>query len=264
MTRKGADAVKIVIISDVHANYDALVGLPESYDELWVLGDLVDYGPQPSEVVEFIRNNATIVVCGNHDQAVSYNEDPRCTPAYAEMAKTTQEFTISALSDDSKRFLQKLPLNILVDRDGKRFYLCHAMPSDPLYGYCPSDSEQWPREALRVQADAIVVGHTHTPFIRTIDGKAVVNPGSLGQPKTGRTEACYAVWENNSFALKSFRYSLDNTISKIRHMPLPEAVKSDLIAVLRSGGELPQQKIRKAATSATNRAEPRMYSRRRQ
>jgi putative phosphoesterase len=242
--------MKIVIVSDIHANYDALLGLPESFDELWVLGDLVDYGPEPSEVVDFVRRNATLVVRGNHDQAVGYDEDPRCTPAYAEMAEATRQFTMSCLSEQNKLFLRGLPLNLFVERDGRRFYLCHAMPSDPLYGYCPSDSERWTHEALRVQADAILVGHTHTPFIRTDHGKAIVNPGSLGQPKTGGTEACYAVWENDSFTLKSFRYSVENTISKISLMPVSEAVKKSLVAVLRSGGKLAQT-VAEQETSAT-------------
>lgn len=53
--------MKIVIISDVHGNFDALSALQEDYDQLWVLGDLVNYGPQPAEVIRFIRSRATHV-----------------------------------------------------------------------------------------------------------------------------------------------------------------------------------------------------------
>jgi predicted phosphodiesterase len=66
--------VKIVITSDIHGNYDALRVLPEEYDELWVLGDLLNYGPEPREVVTQIMDKATAVVRGNHDEAVVSTE----------------------------------------------------------------------------------------------------------------------------------------------------------------------------------------------
>ncbi len=75
------------------ANFDALSALPESGDELWVLGDLVNYGPQPAEVVNFVRNHAAAVVRGNHDNAVGFNVDPRCTPRYHEMASATMQIS---------------------------------------------------------------------------------------------------------------------------------------------------------------------------
>ena len=64
--------------------------MPGSYDELWVLGDLVNYGPEPSEVVEFIRKNATLVISGNHDFAVGRSVDPKCSPAFRAMSETMQ------------------------------------------------------------------------------------------------------------------------------------------------------------------------------
>ena len=81
--------MKIVIISDLHGNFDALSALPESCDELWVLGDLVDYGPQPREVMSFVRSHAAAVVRGNHDNAVGFDVDPRCNPRYHAMASAT-------------------------------------------------------------------------------------------------------------------------------------------------------------------------------
>jgi predicted phosphodiesterase len=70
----------------------------------------------------------------------------------------------------------------------------------------PEDSDDWIREMDSVPADVLLVGHTHTPFIRRIGDRVVVNPGSLGQPKTGKPEACYAVWQDGTFELKSFSY----------------------------------------------------------
>ena len=65
--------MKLVIISDIHGNYDAWSALPEEYDELWVLGDLVNYGPQPKEVFEEVTQKASLIVRGNHDHAVDFS-----------------------------------------------------------------------------------------------------------------------------------------------------------------------------------------------
>jgi putative phosphoesterase len=173
--------MKIVIISDLHGNHAALQSLPESHDELWVLGDLVNYGPAPGAVVDFVKAKSTVVVRGNHDHSIGFDVDPRCTPRYRKMAELTRRYTASVLSKEQKEFLRELPLKLELKRDGTSFYLCHARPSDPLYGYCSEQSEDWVNEIQQVKATALLVGHTHTPFIRRIGNYFVVNPGSLGQ-----------------------------------------------------------------------------------
>jgi putative phosphoesterase len=227
--------MKIVIISDLHGNFEALSRLPEEYDELWVLGDLVNYGPQPRQVLDFVRARAAVVVRGNHDHSIGYGEDPRCTPRYARMAEETRRFTDAVLGNADKQFLRRLPLTTELERDGKRFYLCHAVPSDPLYGYCSQESDRWPAELETTHSDVLLVGHTHTPFIRQIGKQVVVNPGSLGQPKTGKPDACYAVWEDGAFELKSFSYPVERTVEAVASMPLTAEVKRDLVTVLRTG-----------------------------
>ena len=100
--------MKIVVISDIHANLDALMALPEWGDDLWVLGDLVDYGPDPREVVALLRSRAEIVIRGNHDQAVGFEEDTRCSPRYRQLALETRDFTIQSMNGDLTRYLQQL------------------------------------------------------------------------------------------------------------------------------------------------------------
>jgi putative phosphoesterase len=227
--------MKIAIISDLHGNYEALRSLPDGYDELWVLGDLVNYGPEPGAVVDFVRTNGTVAVRGNHDHSIGFDVDPRCTVRYQKMAELTRKYTASVLKKEQKEFLRQLPLHVELKRQGTRFYLCHAKPSDPLYGYCPEQSEEWVKELDRVKADVLLVGHTHTPFVREIGNKSVVNPGSLGQPKTGKPDACYAVWEEGVFHLKSFPYSVDKTVGRLRALAFPQDVENDLITVLQTG-----------------------------
>ena len=227
--------MKIVIISDLHNNFDALSALPELGDELWVLGDLVNYGPLPAEVVCFVRSHSKTVVRGNHDHAVGFDVDPHCTPRYAEMADATMQYSKANLDDDSKDFLRGLPLMRVFERDDHRFYLCHAIPSNPLYGYCPENSDLWAKELEQVDADFLLIGHTHTPFVRKIGSKTIVNPGSLGQPKTGKPDACYAVWENRRFQLKQFAYPVDRAVRRIEQLPVPVEIRRDLATVLRTG-----------------------------
>lgn len=227
--------MKIVIITDLHGNSEALRCLPEAYDELWVLGDLVNYGPDPAVVVDFVKGKSAVTVRGNHDHSIGFDVDPRCGGRFQKMAETTRQYTASVLNRGQKEFLRELPLHVELQRQDKSFYLCHAKPSDPLYGYCPEDSDDWIREVDNIRADVLLVGHTHTPFIRRIGNRMVVNPGSLGQPKTGKPEACYAVWQDGTFELKSFSYPVDETVRKLQALSFPQDVEEDLITVLQTG-----------------------------
>lgn len=227
--------MKIVIISDIHGNFDALSALPETYDELWVLGDMVNYGPKPGPVVAFVKSRASIVVRGNHDHSIGYDEDPRCSPRFREMAEATRRYTNSVLEFGQKHYLRNLPLYAEPQREGTRFYLCHAVPSDPLFGYCDADSPRWVQEVENVKADVILVGHTHVPAIRSFGSRVVVNPGSLGQPKTGSPEARYAVWEDGKFELKSCPYPVDEAAAKVQAMPIDGALRKELSTILQTG-----------------------------
>ena len=232
--------MKIVIVSDIHGNYDALSSLPEAYDELWVLGDLVNYGPEPKEVVDFVKDNATLVVRGNHDQCIGHGDDPRCSPRFRDMAEATRQFSDAMMTAEQKLYLRSFPVRIDVVRLRTRFLLCHATPSDPLYEYRTEDSRKWADECRQLDADVIFVGHTHIPFVRSLNGQVVVNPGSIGQPKTGKPDACYAVWENGEVSLRTYPYPVKKTVEKIRSMPVGENIQQKLISVLESGGLPPE------------------------
>jgi protein phosphatase len=227
--------MKIVIISDIHGNFDALSALPEAYDELWVLGDLVNYGPEPAAVIDFVAPKAAAIVSGNHDYSIGYNQDPRCSTRFREMAEATRRYTDSVLSLGQKRFLGHLPRFTETKREDTRFYLCHAIPSDPVFGYCDMDSSQWAAEVESVGADVILVGHTHVPAMRSFGSRVVVNPGSLGQPKTGSPQARYAIWEDGKIELKSYSYPVEGAVAKVQALPIPENLRDELSAILRTG-----------------------------
>lgn len=227
--------MKLVIIADIHGNYDAWRALPEEYDELWVLGDLVNYGPQPREVVDEVMKAAALVVQGNHDHAVAHDDDSQWTSRYRSMAEATRRYTSSVLSAGHKAYLRDLPVQAQAEREGCRFHLVHAMPSKPFYGRCPPDGDEWAAEIGELAADVLLVGHSHTPFIRRIGDKILVNPGSIGQPRTGEPRANYAVWQDGTFELKSFPYPVDSTVEKLKALGFPRDVEAELVNILATG-----------------------------
>lgn len=233
--------MKIAIISDTHGNLDALKVFFESqahsenFDELWVLGDQVNFGPQPREVVEILRDRADIAIQGNHDHAVGFDDDSRWTPAFRATAEATRRHTSAELSDEQKLYLRELPLTVKVERGGARFQLVHATPSDPHYGYLLADADGWAAELESVDADVLLVGHTHTPFIRQIGNKTVVNPGSIGQPRRGKPRPSYAIWQDGVFELRSYDYSIETTVAKLEKLGHPPEVEAELIRILREG-----------------------------
>jgi putative phosphoesterase len=228
--------MRICIISDLHANCEALAALPRDYDELWVLGDLVNYGPDPLAIIEFVRSHASVIVRGNHDNAVGFGADCGCSARFRAMADAMKDYTVSVSSEEQKQFLRELPTSACRRINGQMFFLCHATPSDLLYEYRPADSPRWAfEEELSSGADVILAGHTHVPFCRAFGRRTVVNPGSVGQSKAGDPRARYAVWQDGRFELKSYEYPVDITIGKIQSLGLPDAIKRDLIHVLRTG-----------------------------
>lgn len=228
--------MKIVIVSDIHANLAAIRALPENdYDQLWCLGDLVDYGPRPHETIRWMMNHATALVRGNHDHAVGFAVTPEASPPYRGLAAATRQYTHEVCTKKDFELLRELPLRKEIIVDGTRFHLVHASPSDPLFGYLPEDSDQWIREVQKIDTDVLFVGHTHLPFIRKIDNCIIVNPGSIGQSKTGRPLACYAVWEDGRIALKEYEYPIEETIADISQMSIPERDRQALISILLTG-----------------------------
>ncbi len=227
--------MKIAIISDIHANFPALRAFPEDWDELWVVGDLVNYGPNPGEVIDWVRTHAHCVVRGNHDHAIGFSTDPRCSPLFRTMAAETGAFTDQVLSSEEKRYLERLPLTADRRVNGQTFHLCHAIPSDPLFGYLDREAPDWDAEVRAAWADVVIVGHTHVPFIRAVGKQTLINPGSLGQAKVGAPDACYAVWEDGRLELRRYAYPVEETKALIKLMPLSEEVKADLIHVLDTG-----------------------------
>ncbi len=227
--------MKVALLADIHANFAALRAFPETYDELWVVGDLVNFGPKPGEVIEWVRTHAHCVVRGNHDHAVGFDTDPRCIPAYQAMAAQTAEYSSSVLTEKQKQYLRLLPLSADRILSGTRFHLCHATPFDPLFGYLEQDASAWEAEVASTRADVVIVGHTHVPFLRSIGERQLVNPGSLAGLKITSPQASYAIWENGHFHLKQYSYPFEETVAEIEAMPMSQAVQQQLSELITTG-----------------------------
>ncbi|MBI3301279.1 MAG: metallophosphoesterase family protein [Deltaproteobacteria bacterium] len=235
--------MRIVIISDVHANLAALEAVRELYDFLLCLGDLVDYGPQPREAIHWVRERVFKVIRGNHDQALAYDMDCRCAPVMKEASVTTRAWHTQLLSAEEKTYLRELPLNERFELGGATFFLAHASPTGDLYKYLrPEVSDDILAEEIRgIDADFIFIGHTHLPMLRHIGKTTVVNPGSVGQPRHGDPRASYVVWEDGEVRFCHSSYDIQKTIAVLKQAPLPSPVIAQLTGILRTGGATGRQ-----------------------
>jgi len=244
---------KVLIISDIHGNADALKVLLEgvsSWDYVFVLGDLVDYGPEPHVVVDLIKDlRPDIVLMGNHDYAVAFNTDCRCAPELHELSEYTRvNISYKLLSKEQIDWLKSLPINHKLIIDNVRIYLVHGSPRNPLYGYLrPSLPESEILLSLTpniyafrpkpVDADLVIVGHTHIPTDMRVKNVRVLNPGSVGQPRDGDWRASASILDLNSGDFKIYRveYNIRDVVQKLRSLNLDSRYVMWLERILMSG-----------------------------
>jgi predicted phosphodiesterase len=241
--------MKLLIISDVHANWPALQAVlnaePDVRDIL-CLGDLVDYGPQPLRCVEWSINHIPVhhLVQGNHDWAVAWDKDPRCSAPYRRLARVTQAHCLRVVSKGLRSFLAELSPERILTLDGASCVACHAVPSSPRFRYQAMDCEvkKWLNEVdIAGHPDFLFVGHTHVPGKLRLGKTLILNPGSIGQPKDADPRAAYAVWQDGEVSLRRAAYDVEETVRAYATPPfLPEDVAA-LAEVLRTGGNLPSK-----------------------
>jgi putative phosphoesterase len=227
---------RILVVSDVHANFEALRALPDTFEHVLCLGDLVDYGPDPKSCLDWLRDRDAIVVRGNHDEAVASRESCRCNMSMRAESEATRQVMWRVLRPLERDYLGTLPIQADVLLGGLRFHLVHATPSDPLYTYVrPDDRKRWEEEMAKIDADILLVGHTHLPMILRFGKKLIVNPGSVGQPRDGDPRASYAVIEDGEPRLERVAYDIEATIRALQGRELPPAIFDRLARILRTG-----------------------------
>jgi putative phosphoesterase len=231
-------ALKTLIISDIHGNLAALRAIEarERFDQVMCLGDIVGYGPEPAACLRWLRErNVVVVVQGNHDRALGEGVPARCAPQFQWLAEATYSIGETQLAADEKAYLAALPTRALIDRGERRLLLVHASASDPLYGYRASTVEAWTDDLIGVNADVVLVGHTHLQFQLQVGATKLVNPGSAGQPKDGDPRAAYAVLENGAIRFGRAAYAVEQTISALARSGVSPAAAGALAELLRTG-----------------------------
>ena len=216
-------AVRLGIVSDVHGNLPALEAVLDDMgpvDELWCLGDIVGYGPFPNECLDLLRERACLSIPGNHDCGCTgkialedFNAD----------ARWACEWSRTEVRPENLEFLAALPLT----RTEGDFTLAHGTPHEPIWEYMAYASTA--RLSFHYFSSRYcLVGHTHVPLVFLDNGpdpdtfhpgptaplhfdatRAIVNPGSVGQPRDGNPQAAYGLIDTDDAIMYFQRVSYD-------------------------------------------------------
>lgn len=229
--------MKLLIISDIHANLAALDAIREEADKVVCLGDIVNYGPYPAACIERIRSITDTIVRGNHDNAIGRDMDCRCSEKYKELSDAGKIYTKSVLSTEEKAFLANVPVTLHMEIEGRRFLFSHGSPRGDMYRYLRPDvsDKDLEGELEGVDADVVFIGHTHLPMVRKVNSVTLVNPGSVGQPRDGIPMASYAVWEDGNINLKRVAYDVDVTVKGLQQTNIPSHHVATLTRILKDG-----------------------------
>ena len=239
--------MRYAILADIHANLAAFEAVLQDIeakggvDELWCLGDIVGYGPEPSGCIRLLRKYNPVGVVGNHDLgAIGKLDLSYFNPAAAAACR----WTTSRLDPSDIHYLSDLPLNITKGD----FYLVHGSPAEPVLEYIMSTSVAEKNFSF-YNSPYCLVGHTHAPLafkqtnaacssislspnIGLVLGahRMIVNPGSVGQPRDGDPRASYAIYESEGGILRLHRveYNVRATQDKMMQAGLPMQLISRL------------------------------------
>jgi len=239
--------MRIAVISDIHGNWHGLEAVladieREQVDEVWCLGDVVGYGPQPNRCVREVRARTSVCLIGNHDLAAIGRVD---LSDFSPDAAVSATWTAAELDQESHDFLAGLEPKLARDEAE----LFHGSPRDPVWEYILSESTA--RAALALtRAPLLLVGHSHIPIalqlsaddslagglakggseIELAEGRWVLNPGSVGQPRDGDPRAAYLLVElpNGPAHFRRIPYDIEKTQAEIREQGLPESLAERL------------------------------------
>ncbi|MDD5311987.1 MAG: metallophosphoesterase family protein [Dehalococcoidia bacterium] len=233
--------MKYLVVADIHSNLEAfqavLDDVNENYggfDHIWCLGDIVGYGPSPSQCIKLLHEFDYTCVCGNHDQAAVGKLD---TSDFNADAASANEWTARQLSEDERQFLLDLP-EVVIEGE---FTIVHGSPRAPVWEYITSALSA--AESFRhFDTKYCLVGHTHVPFVFEQDevsvnegylgsgdmlvlggNRLIINPGGVGQPRDRDPRASYAVYDSEKNIVYHYRVSYDvsATQEKMEEAGLP-------------------------------------------
>ena len=241
--------MRILVISDIHANitaFDAVLQSAGDYDEVWCLGDTVGYGPDPNECIVRLRELPKLTcLIGNHDAAALGNIDLN---TFNREARSSAHWTQNVLNDDNRKFLFGLPERAIVDS----FTLTHGSPRSPVWEYLLDPVSAYENLAY-FNTDVCCIGHTHIPLIFQkpeeqdemvgelvkdgegflVEGRMLLNPGSVGQPRDHDPRAAYAIYNPETRTWQSHRIAYD--VESVQHRMRLAGLPSRLVHRLAEG-----------------------------
>lgn len=233
--------MRALIIGDIHANLEAFHAVLEDaqgrggFDEVWCLGDVVGYGPDPVACIEFLQQQRHVCVVGNHDLATIGRLDTR---EFNPHAAAANQWTARKLRPEDVVYLLQLPEKLQMGR----FTLVHGSLRHPVWEYLLSEEAAQATFEL-LDTVCCLVGHSHVPFLcretskgylfeRFAEGEPfpseeerwIVNPGAVGQPRDGDPRSSYVIYDDGEGTLVRHRveYDVATTQEKMRHAGLPD------------------------------------------
>jgi diadenosine tetraphosphatase ApaH/serine/threonine PP2A family protein phosphatase len=208
-------------------------------DAIWCLGDLVGYGPRPNRCCALVAERADFCLIGNHDLAVLGRLD---LDDFQPDAALSARWTAAALEDEPRAYLEALEPS--GEREG--IGLFHASPRDPIWEYVLSPDVAAASMAATSQA-VVLVGHSHVALrygvsdgtllpspggteLELRDGRWLLNPGSIGQPRDTDPRAAWMLLdlEARRASYRRVEYDVAKTQQEIRDRGLPEALAARL------------------------------------
>ena len=218
----------IGVISDTHANLEALDAVLAEFaargiTDIYSAGDIVGYNAAPNACCERLRASAVRGVMGNHDWAVL--QEPAALDWFNLVARTAIGHTVQHLTPANREYLAVLPTRLAFVAGGRRVTIVHGSPEDHLMRYEDEEApDAWFTHLLDLaEADILVMGHTHLPFVRRIGDRLVVNPGSVGQPRDGDPRSSCAIIDpvTREAELLRVRYDVKAAVRRVTAAGLP-------------------------------------------
>ena len=218
---------RFAVLADVHGNSDALRAVLADLDgcgevdRLLVLGDIVLLGPDPGQVVELLMARDATGVYGNTDRFL-LDADWRAFRPQGEEDEADQALCVWALdrlSERAQAWLRGLPFRRELEVDGQQVLLVHASPRsdrDVIQADTPEDNVL--TMMTGVQADLLLLGHTHDPFDRSVGGVRLINPGAVGYPRgqTGTARYALVAWDGHwRVEFRLVHYEIKETIARL-------------------------------------------------
>jgi predicted phosphodiesterase len=241
--------MRIAIISDIHANLEALEAVlkdidSQKIDEITCLGDVIGYGANPNECIALVNQRCPTILLGNHDAAAVGMLSAQYFNIHAKIAI---EWTSEHLDEATRASIEKLPLTKIIED----ITFVHATPYEPKMWYYLTSLEEAAFNFQFFDTTLCFVGHTHIPMVIVLNDKKevyvhqgdrieygafentrfLINVGSVGQPRDRNPKSCYGIVDTDTktFWYQRIDYDIVKTQAKMKKIKMPDFLVTRLV-----------------------------------